>query len=100
MCGLDGAFVRSFGSWGPGNAEIFAPRGLVVDGKGLLFVVDSGNYRVQVFRRDGSFVNSFGQRGSGDGQFDHQVGIALSSFRELFLTDAYNSRVQVICEMI
>ena len=99
VCGLDGAFVREFGSLGNDDGQFFFPCGLVVDGKGLLFVADSGNNRVQVLRREGSFVNSFGQRGSGDGQFDNPLGIAMSSCRELFITDASNSRVQVLCGM-
>ena len=42
----------------------------------MLYVVDNGNYRVQVFQQDDTFAFSFGNRGSNPGQFQYPVRIA------------------------
>ena len=46
---LSGALLGSFGSAGTGNGQFLQPRGVGVDASGLVYVLDSGNDRVEVF---------------------------------------------------
>ena len=41
-----------------------------------MYVMDTGNKRVQVFRPDGTFMTQWGGGGVVDGRFDEPVGLA------------------------
>ena len=61
----------------------------------MLFVCDSGNCRIQVFRND-RFLYSFGQYGKERGYLDCPRDLTLNSNEDqLFITDRANHRVQV-----
>jgi DNA-binding beta-propeller fold protein YncE len=45
----EGKFMRSFGSSGKRPGEFRHPRGLAVDGSGVVYVCDYDNNRVTVF---------------------------------------------------
>ncbi|MEQ1516844.1 MAG: 6-bladed beta-propeller, partial [Usitatibacteraceae bacterium] len=64
-----GAHLRGIGKRGEGDGEFNLPRDVAVGKDGLLYIVDGGNFRVQVMRPDGSFVRSFGAVGRQGGQF-------------------------------
>ena len=54
MYSQDGEFLSEFGSKGSGDGELDNPRGLLyLDGQ--IYVVDSGNHRIQVFTSDGTY---------------------------------------------
>ena len=78
---VDARIAFSIGTEQRGHADgLFnAPRGLAFDHhRGLLYVVDVGNYRVQAFScDDGSFVSKFGSRGLQPGQFQLSWGLAI-----------------------
>lgn len=45
-----GEYLTGFGGEGTEPGKFYAPHGLVIDGKGHLFVVDSFNHRIQKFK--------------------------------------------------
>lgn len=45
----EGTFLRSFGSWGSGDAEFKGLEGVAVMKSGSILVCDRENHRVQVF---------------------------------------------------
>jgi len=59
-----------------------------------VYVVDSGNDRVNAYDYDGLFQFSFGSFGTGDGEFDNPYGIT-SDGSYLYVTDSGNNRVQI-----
>ena len=71
----DGSFVRSIGSCGTGDAQLFNPHGISI-ANGLVAVADCGNHRVQVFSQDGSFVRKFGAQGVEEGLFNNPLDVA------------------------
>jgi DNA-binding beta-propeller fold protein YncE len=75
----DGKVLRRWGSAGNGPGQFhFVPhdagaRGvsasIAVGSDGRVYVIDSGNARIEVFTASGRFVRSFGGFGNGTGQF-------------------------------
>jgi len=51
-----GAFIKSWGGKGSGPGQFQVAHGIDIDSKGLLWVADRENQRVQVFDADGTFV--------------------------------------------
>ncbi|MHB1068519.1 MAG: 6-bladed beta-propeller [Gemmatimonadaceae bacterium] len=71
------------------------PAFATVSPRGLLFVSDGLNARVQVFSRDGRFMREIGRRGDGPGAFSRPKGVALDSEDHLYVVDAAFSNVQL-----
>ena len=101
-----GGFLRTLGrnggdgSAGSGNGEFRAPRGVVTDALGNLYVADSANNRIEKFGPDGRFVARFGRHG-GDGtastvrgEFNDPRGLAIDPDGNLWVADHGNNRVQ------
>jgi uncharacterized protein (TIGR03663 family) len=84
-----------------GQGALYGPRGIVVAPDGLVYVTDTGNKRVQVFRPDGQFAFQWGGGGVLDGYMDEPVGIAIApddapaSAAGIYVADTWNQRVQV-----
>jgi NHL repeat-containing protein len=53
--------------------QFISPQGVAVNSLGEVFVVDSGNNRVQKFTNYGGFVTSWGTPGIGPGHFGFPV---------------------------
>jgi sugar lactone lactonase YvrE len=88
-----GTYLSQFGSYGASNGLVNAPGGIAVDASGNIYIVDTGNSRVQKFSSAGVYISQFGSYGTADGQFKTPYGIALDSSGNIFVTDALNSRV-------
>ena len=84
---LQGDYLSKFGSDGSGDGQLNNPRGLCFNSKGLLYVVDNGNCRVQTFREDNAFLFKFGSKGHNPGQFQNPCYIAVDSSDQMYLTD-------------
>ena len=83
---LQGDYLSKFGSRGSGNGQFNEPRGLCFNSKGLLYVVDCRNHRVQVFREN-VFLFTFGSEGHNPGQFQSPRHIAVDSSDQVYVTD-------------
>jgi uncharacterized protein (TIGR03663 family) len=70
------------------------PSGLAVDGEGNLYVLDSGNGRIQKFSPDGRFLKAAGSTGDGEGEFNQPADLALGAEGNLYVVDTWNHRVQ------
>ncbi len=93
---LSGQVLLQFGFRGGRGAGYFeGPTDLAVDNRnGDIYVVDSGNNRVQRFNRDGQFMSEFGGMGAGNGQFNSPTGIAVDKDGYVYVSDTNNNRVQ------
>lgn len=92
-----GRFLRCFSGEGSGEGQLQAPTGCAIDSSsGLLFVCDTGNCRIVVFRAaDGQFV---GQWDCKD-QCPHAIsGVAVSG-RRVYVTDGNKHRSVQIYEL-
>lgn len=83
------------GRLGKGAGQFEMANGIVVDGTGYIYVVDSLANSVQVFTPSGSYSTSFGSYGTAGGQFSMPTGIAYEKIsNQLAVADSLNRRVQ------
>jgi hypothetical protein len=59
-----------------------------------IYIVDSGNHRVQKFDGNGNYVISMGKQGQGPGEFGYPVSIEFDSKGNLLILDIRNNRIQ------
>ena len=60
----DGRFIKHWGSTGTGPGEFRGLKAIAIDAKGMVYVADAGNKRIQVFDADGTFKSEFGNVGT------------------------------------
>jgi sugar lactone lactonase YvrE len=58
-CDAKGNFVKAWGKLGIGDGEFSLPHSIVMDSKGLLYVADRNNNRIQVFDQSGKFIRAW-----------------------------------------
>ena len=90
-----GAPLFDIGKRGEGPGEFNLPRDAVVGPKGELYVVDGGNFRVQVFDLDGRFVKTFGTVGRQSGQFSRPKEIAIDAQGNVYVVDTAFGNFQI-----
>jgi DNA-binding beta-propeller fold protein YncE len=91
----DGHLVKSVGKSGHGEGEFISPEGLVHH-KGLVYICDTHNNRIQIYDTDLNYVKTMGCLGCGNIEFDQPWGIDFDSSGRAYVADKNNSRVQVI----
>ena len=90
-----GAQLFEIGKRGSGEGEFNLPRDAVVGADGLLYVVDGGNFRVQVFDDKGKFVKMFGAIGRQTGQFSRPKEIAADTEGNIYVVDTAFGNFQI-----
>jgi tripartite motif-containing protein 71 len=100
MYGPNGKLI---GALARGNSDtpLGLPRGITVDDRGRIYVVDTANQDIKVFTPGDTptalptFAFSVGQEGTDEGNFEYPNGIAVDSRERLYITDRENNRLQV-----
>jgi RHS repeat-associated protein len=91
----EGKFYKMIGmKAGSRNGEFKEPTGIAVDEDNNLWVVDTGNNRVEEFTPEGKYYLKSGTTGVKEGQFTKPTGIALTYSGTPFIVDSGNDRVQ------
>ena len=90
-----GKLLFDFGKRGEGPGEFNLPRDITLGPDGLVYVVDGGNFRIQVFDADGKFVKTFGTIGRRSGQFSRPKEIASDAQGNLYIVDAAFGNFQI-----
>lgn len=88
-------FERAFGGLGDGPGDLPRPKGLAVDARGVVWVVEGAFDVVQGFDARGELVAIVGEAGTHAGQFWLPAGAAIDPQGRLFVADTWNGRVQV-----
>jgi sugar lactone lactonase YvrE len=78
------------------NLAFFMPSVIVPDKSGNLYVVDTGNHRIQKFGPDGKYLATIGRQGQGPGEFYYPAWLDLDEAGNLYVTDPQNSRIQIL----
>jgi tripartite motif-containing protein 71 len=91
-------FRGKWGSPGTGDGEFNGPTDVAMYFEGIdpkyVYVVDSGNNRIQKFDGAGNFVAKWGTLGDADGEFNRPVSVAVDYQGYVYVTDHGNNRVQ------
>jgi len=90
-----GKHLKTIGERGRAANQFNIPLQASVTDDGTLYVVDSGNFRVQRINRDGEFAGSFGSIGRQSGQFSRPKGIATDSEGNIYVVDTAFGNVQI-----
>ena len=71
------------------------PTDIAIDDRnGEMYVVDTGNNRVQRFSSEGTFLSEFGAFGSDNGNFNSPWGITVDKDGYVYVADTKNGRVE------
>lgn len=90
-----GSLLNTISKRGQAEGELNLPRDATIDSEGNLYVVDGGNFRVQVFTPDGEFVRSFGSIGRQGGQFSRPKGIGVDKQGNAYVVDTAFGNFQI-----
>lgn len=93
--GRDGTERFRIGPRGGEQGKFNIPLAAATGADGSLYVVDSGNFRVQKFDPNGKFVFSFGGLGAEPGRFSRPRSIALDGDGNIYVSDGGFGNVQI-----
>jgi hypothetical protein len=77
------------------NLAFDSPSDMAVDAAGNIFILDSGNQRIQVFGPNGQYVRTIGRRGQGPGEFESLNSISVDREGRLYVLDDRQKRIQI-----
>ncbi|MBD3415267.1 MAG: 6-bladed beta-propeller [Candidatus Aminicenantes bacterium] len=78
------------------NLAFYLPEDIVFDDKGNIFVLDSGNHRIQKFNPEYEYITTIGRQGQGPGEFYFPSSLALDEDNFLYISDPRNNRIQIL----
>lgn len=90
-----GEHILDIGKRGSAPGELNLPRDVSIGLDGLLYVVDGGNFRVQVYQPDGKFLREFGGIGRRGGQFSRPKEVAVGPDGNVYVVDAAFGNFQI-----
>lgn len=89
-----GSHLFDIGKRGSGPGEFNLPRSVAI-GKDKLYVVDGGNFRIQVFDMEGKFLQTFGEIGKQLGNFGRPKEADTDADGNLYVIDAAFGNFQI-----
>jgi sugar lactone lactonase YvrE len=78
------------------NLAFYMPSAIAIDPAGDLFVLDTGNHRLQKFASDGKYLATYGRQGQGPGEFYYPAWLAVDAGGYIYVSDPNNQRIQVL----
>ncbi len=81
------------------NLAFNLPEDLAVDQAGNIYVLDSGNHRIQKFSPELRYLTTFGRRGQGPAEFNYPQRLDLDSKGNIYILDRHQARIQILDSM-
>ncbi len=78
------------------NVLFYMPSDIAVDNEGNVYVLDSGNHRIQKFDPEGHFLASFGRQGQGPGEFQYPQSIDIDAQGNIYVADSGNQKIHIL----
>ena len=78
------------------NFAFNLPEDLAVDKAGNIYVLDSGNHRIQKFSPVLKYLATFGRRGQGPAEFNYPQRLDIDSEGNIYVLDRYQARIQIL----
>jgi len=92
---ITGELVLKIGSE-KANEDFYKPPAFAVGKDDQIYILDSGNSRIQCFSREGRFLFGFGRRGQGPGELSNDAGtIKILSDGNIYVIDNLQRRINV-----
>ncbi|HZX32196.1 MAG TPA: 6-bladed beta-propeller [Rhodocyclaceae bacterium] len=92
---INGNHLFDIGKRGNGPGEFNLPRDAAIGKNGNIYVVDGGNFRVQVFDRNGKYLQSFGSIGKQLGNFARPKEVATDLDGNVYVVDSAFGNFQI-----
>ncbi len=77
------------------NLAFNMPSDIVQDDAGNIYILDSGNCRIQKFDPEGKFLDSFGRKGQGPGEFNSPASLDIDAEGDLLVSDPRSRKIQI-----
>ena len=90
-----GKHLFDFGKRGSGEGEFNLPRDVAIGKDGNLYVVDGGNFRIQIFDKEGKFMHTFGSIGKTMGSFGRPKEADTDAEGNLYVIDSAFGNFQI-----
>ena len=90
-----GELLRTISRRGEEDGELNLPRDATIAADGNLYIVDGGNFRVQVFSPQGEYLRAFGAVGRQGGQFSRPKGIGADAEGNVYVADTAFGNFQI-----
>ena len=78
------------------NILFYMPTAMAFDEQGNMYVLDSGNHRIQKFDADGKYLATIGNQGQGPGEFQYPQSIDVDADGMLYVSESMNRRIQIL----
>ena len=90
-------FVRKIGDYDStdDNFVFYKPRNIFVDESGNVYVLDAGNFRVQVFDSDLDYVKTIGRQGQGPAEFGSPSAVLVDENNNILVSDRSKNSILV-----
>ena len=92
---VKGTHLFDIGKRGSGPGEFNLPRDVAIGKDGRLYVVDGGNFRIQVLDKEGKFIKSFGSVGKQPGNFARPKEVATDKDGNVYVVDTAFGNFQI-----
>lgn len=80
------------------NYMLYHPSDISIDKDGNIYVLDSGNFRIQKYDPEGNYMATFGRKGQGPGEFEGPESIDIDADGNIYIADPGNNRVSVLSQ--
>lgn len=91
-----GHLLKTIGKRGKGDLEFNLPKGITLNDQGNLYVVDSGNFRIQIIDPDKNvMLKTFGAVGRTLGHFSRPKDVAVDKDGLIYVSDAAFGNFQI-----
>jgi sugar lactone lactonase YvrE len=78
------------------NLAFNLPWDIAFDDAGSLYILDSGNHRIQKFSPDAKYLGTFGRQGQGPAEFVYPESLDIDSAGYLYVLDPLQNRIQLL----
>ena len=78
------------------NLAFNSPSDIAMDSSGNIYILDSGNQRIQKFSPEGKYLATIGRKGQGPGEFNYPGSLDIDGQGNLYVLDPFVKKIEVL----